>query len=132
MGRCHWTSRSCSWSSGTTACEAGSQKHCSTAGVQLLLIKDNQPCHHSTHQSPTRTLPLPPCRALGCLDPQCALCQYNPNRRCHVNFDRKYLVNDILKAKCAANIRVELIDRITGQVYEDDVSDIKVEVRPQD
>ena len=41
----------------------------------------------------------PSVRALGCLDPQCSLCQHNPNRRCTVNFDRKYLVHDMLKVQ---------------------------------
>lgn len=46
-----------------------------------------------------------------------------------VNFDRKYLVNDVLKAKCGANIRVELIDRHTGQLVDDEIPDLKLEVR---
>lgn len=55
------------------------------------------------------------CRAFGCLDPQCELCQHSSARRCTSNFDRKYLVSDALKAKCGAAIRVELIDTKTGQ-----------------
>lgn len=53
-------------------------------------------------------------RSLGCLDPHCALCEHNPRRRCSVNFAPKYLVNDVLRAKCDAAIRVEVIDRATG------------------
>eukprot|EP00798_Chlamydomonas_sp_ICE-L_P011523 gene11523-34235_t len=68
------------------------------------------------------------CMALGCLDPQCALCQHNPNRRCLVNFDRKYLVNDVLKAKCGATIRVELIDRQTGVQVDDDMLELRLEM----
>lgn len=34
-------------------------------------------------------LPLPCCRALGCLEPQCPLCQHNSKRRCTVNFCKK-------------------------------------------
>eukprot|EP00798_Chlamydomonas_sp_ICE-L_P030155 gene30155-35135_t len=45
-----------------------------------------------------------------------------------VNFDRKYLVNDILKAKCGATIRVELIDAQTGVVVEDEISDLRLEM----
>ncbi len=30
-------------------------------------------------------------RAPGCLDPQCVLCQHQPQRRCMVNFDRKWV-----------------------------------------
>ena len=52
--------------------------------------------------------------SLGCLDPHCALCEHNPRRRCSVNFAPKYLVNDVLRAKCDAAIRVEVIDRATG------------------
>lgn len=59
------------------------------------------------------------CLSLGCLDPQCSLCENNPNRRCDVNFDRKYLVNDPLKAKCRATIRVEVVDRVTGVLRQD-------------
>lgn len=59
------------------------------------------------------------CLSLGCLDPQCALCEHNPHRRCSVNFAHKYLVNDVLKAKCDAAIRVEVIDATGAPVRED-------------
>jgi len=68
------------------------------------------------------------CMALGCLDPQCALCQHNPNRRCVVNFDRKYLVSDLLKARCGASIRIELVDRNTGLPIDEDISDLRLEM----
>lgn len=68
------------------------------------------------------------CSALGCLDPQCALCQHNPNRRCSVNFDRKYLVGDMLKARCSASIRVELIDPATGMPPEEKIPDLMLQV----
>ena len=68
------------------------------------------------------------CLALGCTDMQCALCQHNPHRRCRVNFDRKYLVQDTLRAKCNATIRVELIDRATGQLFEEDIPDLQIEM----
>lgn len=74
----------------------------------------------------------PRIRALGCLDPQCALCLHNPCRRCTVNFDRKYLVSDQLKARCGAPIRMELVDRITGQIVEESVPELKLEVRGRD
>ena len=67
-------------------------------------------------------------RSLGCLDPQCVLCEHNPHRRCNVNFAPKYLVNDILKAKCEAPIRVEVIDRTTGVPLGEDISDVHLEV----
>jgi len=56
-----------------------------------------------------------PCRNLGCLDPACTLCLQNPLRRCNDScFAPKYLAGDILKAKCGASIRVEVISRTTG------------------
>ena len=58
------------------------------------------------------------CRALGCLLPSCQLCKHNPSRRCAVNFDKKYLVNDVLKAKCQAVIRVEIVERTTNMPVE--------------
>ncbi|KAL4859186.1 putative aldo-keto reductase 2 [Chlorella vulgaris] len=64
------------------------------------------------------------CLSLGCLDAQCVLCEHNPHRRCSVNFSPKYLVNDVLKAKCDAPIRVELIDRATGQPIQEDLPDL--------
>ena len=69
------------------------------------------------------------CRSLGCLDPQCVLCEHNPHRRCNVNFAPKYLVNDVLKAKCDAPIRVEIIDRQTGVPLGEDIADVHLEVR---
>ena len=50
--------------------------------------------------------------------PSCKLCKHNPSRRCAVNFDKKYLVNDVLKAKCQAVIRVEIVERTTNQPIE--------------
>mmetsp|Transcript_10080 Transcript_10080/g.30159 ORF Transcript_10080/g.30159 Transcript_10080/m.30159 type:complete len:698 (+) Transcript_10080:368-2461(+) len=68
------------------------------------------------------------CLSLGCLDPQCVLCEHNPHRRCNVNFAPKYLVNDVLKAKCEAPIRVEIIDRATGVPVGDDIQDVHLEM----
>ncbi len=65
------------------------------------------------------------------MDPQCVLCEHNPHRRCNVNFAPKYLVNDVLKAKCEAPIRVEIIDRATGVPVGDDIQDIHLEVGAQ-
>ena len=45
----------------------------------------------------------------------CALCMQNPQRRCDRNFADKYLAGDVIKAKCGASIRVEIINRSTGQ-----------------
>lgn len=68
------------------------------------------------------------CLSLGCLDPQCVLCEHNPHRRCNVNFAPKYLVNDILKAKCEAPIRVEIIDRATGVPVGEEIPDVQLEM----
>lgn len=68
------------------------------------------------------------CLSLGCLDPQCPLCEHNPHRRCNVNFAPKYLVNDLLKAKCDATIRVEIIDRLTGLPLNEDIPDVHLEM----
>ena len=62
------------------------------------------------------------------MDPQCVLCEHNPHRRCNVNFAPKYLVNDVLKAKCEAPIRVEIIDRSTGVPVGEDIPDVHLEV----
>ncbi len=91
-----------------------------------VLLSGMEPCMSVTNHP---LLPsLPPCRALGCLDPQCSLCQHNPSRRCVVNFDRKYLVNDMLKARCNAPIRIELIDRNTGLPVEEEIPELRLEV----
>ena len=45
----------------------------------------------------------------------CSLCIQNPQRRCDRNFAEKYLAGDVSKAKCGASIRVEVVDRSTGQ-----------------
>ena len=55
------------------------------------------------------------------------LCEHNPHRRCNVNFAPKYLVNDILKAKCEAPIRVEIIDRATGVPVGEEIPDVQLE-----
>ncbi len=81
------------------------------------------------HLSPALSCHSSCCRSLGCLDPQCVLCEHNPHRRCNVNFAPKYLVNDILKAKCDAPIRVEIIDRATGIPLGEDIKDVQLEVR---
>lgn len=68
------------------------------------------------------------CQSLGCLDPQCVLCEHNPHRRCSVNFAPKYLVNDVLRAKCDAPIRVEVVDRATGIPIGNDMPELTLEM----
>jgi hypothetical protein len=77
--------------------------------MAMLKISMQDSCPFNAHFS---------CRALGCLVPSCKLCKHNPSRRCAVNFDKKYLVNDILKAKCQAVIRVEVVERASNQPIE--------------
>lgn len=50
------------------------------------------------------------CQSTGCGDMSCVLCQYNPSRLCTRNVKQKYLIDDHLKAKCGAPLRVELVD----------------------
>lgn len=69
-------------------------------------------------------MPCQFCRSLGCLEPGCPLCAQNPNRRCAGSFSTKYLSGDVLKAKCGASIRVQVVDSATlepvkGKVLED-------------
>lgn len=47
---------------------------------------------------------------------------------CPAPAPRRYLVNDVLKAKCEAPIRVELIDRASGQPLSEDLPDVVLEV----
>jgi hypothetical protein len=49
------------------------------------------------------------------------LCQYNPSRICKRNLKQKYLIDDHLRAKCNAGLRVEVVDE-SGQCVNDSVS----------
>ena len=49
------------------------------------------------------------CLATGCGVSDCLICQYNPSRLCRANFKNKYLIDDHIKAKCGANLRVEIL-----------------------
>jgi hypothetical protein len=71
---------------------------------------------------------LPPRRAPGCREPQCALCQHSTDRRCTFNFDRKYLVNDRMLARCGAVIRLEMIDCATGAPFEGELPEVFLEM----
>eukprot|EP00879_Flechtneria_rotunda_P010235 GHRR01010701.1.p1 GENE.GHRR01010701.1~~GHRR01010701.1.p1 ORF type:complete len:267 (+),score=107.21 GHRR01010701.1:312-1112(+) len=59
------------------------------------------------------------CRYLGCLNPDCSLCKNNPNKTCAPDeiFDEAYVENRVLKAKCEADISVELVNKQTGEVF---------------
>jgi len=58
------------------------------------------------------------CQAIGCPDAECTLCQYNPKRACERNFQKKYLVNDVLNSKCGSHMKLELHDA-AGQLITD-------------
>eukprot|EP00775_Hariotina_reticulata_P002954 gene2954-3239_t len=68
------------------------------------------------------------CIALGCTEPQCVLCQHNSQRRCTMNFNKKYLVNDRMLARCGAQIRIEVVDRATGKMFDGELPDVYLEV----
>jgi hypothetical protein len=60
-----------------------------------------------------------PDRYLGCTDPDCALCKNNPHKTCNPAdlFDEAYADNQVLKARCEAELYVELVNATTGEVY---------------
>lgn len=87
--------------------------------MEMLLVL-GRACHDS---------PVPH-RSQGCLEQGCELCTQNPSRRCADNFSGKYLSGDALGARCGAPIRLEVIDRMTGEAVNDDaLANIQVEVR---
>lgn len=49
-------------------------------------------------------------RSTGCGESSCQLCAFNPSRLCVRNLRPKYLIEDHLRAKCNAPLRVELLD----------------------
>ncbi|GLC55265.1 PSII 6.1 kDa protein [Pleodorina starrii] len=61
-------------------------------------------------QRPLRLVIRHDCASTGCGDTNCQLCMYNPSRLCTRNVKQKYLIDDHLKAKCGAPLRVELVD----------------------
>lgn len=68
------------------------------------------------------------CRSSGCGDGTCTLCQFNPSRICKRNLKQKYLIDDHLRAKCGAGLRVEVVDE-NGQCMTEPLSDMELEVR---
>lgn len=70
------------------------------------------------------------CRSTGCGDVVCGLCQYNPSRLCTRNVKQKYLIDDHLKAKCSAPLRVELVDDSGACHSEGLPPGVQLEVRP--
>ena len=79
-----------------------------------------------TQQSGLRLLSML-CRSSGCGDGTCQLCQFNPSRICKRNLKQKYLIDDHLRAKCGAGLRVEVVDE-NGQCMTDPLPDMELEV----
>jgi hypothetical protein len=50
------------------------------------------------------------------LNKECVLCKNNPNKRCceDDNFDECYADNQVLRARCDADIHIELVNGLTG------------------
>lgn len=57
------------------------------------------------------------------------LCRANPSRICTRNLRPKYLIDDHLKAKCGAAVRVELVDDRDERVLPAQLGVACVEVR---
>ncbi|KAL0038779.1 hypothetical protein WJX79_007340 [Trebouxia sp. C0005] len=71
------------------------------------------------------------CQNLTCLNPRCALCCQNPNKRCpdSVNFACKYLEKNPLKSKCGASIRIEVVNAATGELAHSQLlQDVQLEL----
>lgn len=71
------------------------------------------------------------CQNLTCLNPRCALCCQNPNKRCpdSVNFASKYLEKNPLKSKCGASIRIEVVNAATGELAHSQLlQDVQLEL----
>lgn len=79
----------------------------------------------AAHATPATPRPLP--RSSGCGDGACVLCQYNPSRICRRNLKQKYLIDDHLRAKCGAGLRVEVVDE-SGQCINEAAPDVQLEV----
>jgi len=86
---------------------------------------------HSGDRDGLLLVRLPICRNLTCLNPRCALCCQNPNKRCpdSVNFASKYLEKNPLKSKCGASIRIEVVNAATGELAHPQLlQDVQLEV----
>lgn len=56
---------------------------------------------------------------MGCSNQDCQLCKNNPHKTCTggENFDEAYADNQILKARCEAEVHIELVNQLTGEVF---------------
>lgn len=61
----------------------------------------------------------PPARYLGCANTDCPLCKHNPHKTCPAddNFDEAYADNQVLRARCDADVHVELFNAATGEPF---------------
>jgi hypothetical protein len=73
----------------------------------------------TTHVCPSPTCRHMLCRFLGCVSQDCLLCKNNPHKTCGAddNFDEAYADNQVLRARCEAEIFVDLTNQVTGDVY---------------
>jgi hypothetical protein len=58
-------------------------------------------------------------RYIGCSNSDCALCKHNPHKTCAPadNFDEAYADNQVLRARCEADVCVELYNASTGETF---------------
>ncbi len=68
---------------------------------------------------------------MGCLNQDCQLCKNNPHKTCQagVDFDEAYADNQVLKARCDAEVYIELINQLTGEVFS--APGVEVQVRAE-
>lgn len=59
----------------------------------------------------------------------CGLCKHNPHKTCATaeNFDEAYADNQVLRARCDADVCVELFNASTGEVFS--APGVEVQVR---
>eukprot|EP00882_Tetradesmus_deserticola_P008555 GHRQ01009022.1.p1 GENE.GHRQ01009022.1~~GHRQ01009022.1.p1 ORF type:complete len:181 (+),score=65.56 GHRQ01009022.1:311-853(+) len=70
------------------------------------------------------------CRFLGCVSQDCMLCKNNPHKTCGSgdNFDEAYADNQVLRARCEADVYVDLINHVSGDICS--AAGVEVQVRP--
>jgi hypothetical protein len=73
------------------------------------------------------------CRYLGCSNIDCPLCKHNPHKTCpsNENFDEAYADNQVLRARCDADVHVELYNASTGEVFSAPGVEVQVGVGGQ-
>lgn len=68
---------------------------------------------------------------MGCLNQDCQLCKNNPHKVCdpEINFDEAYADNQVLKARCEAEVYIELMNQSTGEVFSAQGVEVQVSGR---